>query len=75
MLVSSIEEPKVIEKDESKVEKQQTIAFTLCYLSFFLALAVGSFVLTSVYGFVSLNKTKRTRKVKKKRKSKKGRRK
>ena len=75
MLVSSIEEPKVIEKDESKVEKQQTIAFTLCYLSFFLALAVGSFVLASVYGFVSLNKTKRTRKVKKKRKSKKGRRK
>ena len=75
VLVSSIEEPKVIEKDESKVEKQQTIAFTLCYLSFFLALAVGSFVLTSVYGFVSLNKTKRTRKVKKKRKSKKGRRK
>ena len=75
VLVSSIEEPKVIEKDESKVEKQQTIAFTLCYLSFFLALAIGSFVFVSTYGLVSLNKTKRTRKVKKKRKSKKGRRK
>ena len=73
VLVSSIEEPKVIEKDESKVEKQQTIAFTLCYLSFFLALAIGSFVFVSTYGLVSLNKTKRIRKIK--RKNKKGRRK
>ena len=61
-------------KTEPKLEKQQTVAFTLCYLSFFLALAIGSFVFISVYGFVSLSKTKRTRKVKKKIKRK-GRRK
>ena len=61
-------------KTEPKLEKQQTVAFTLCYLSFFLALAVGSFVFISSYGFVSLSKTKRTRKVKKKIKRK-GRRK
>jgi len=74
VLVSSIEaEPKVIEKDKSKVEKQQTIAFTLCYLSFFLALAVGAFVLSSAYGVISLSKTKKTGKVKKKRKTKKKR--
>ena len=70
VLVSSVTtEPKV-----EKIEKKQTMAFTLCYLSFFLALANGSFVLASVYGLVSLGKTKRTRIVKKKRKSKKGRR-
>ena len=69
VLVASITtEPK------EETEKQRTMAFTLCYLSFFLALAIGSFVLASVYGLVSLGKTKRTRKVKKKRKSKKGRR-
>ena len=68
VLVSSITtEPKVEE-----AEKQQTMAFTLCYLSFFLALAIGSFVFISTYGLVSLSKTK---KVKKKRKiKKKGRR-
>jgi hypothetical protein len=61
---------------EPKLEKQQTVAFTLCYLSFFLALSIGSFVFISLYGFVSLSKTKRTRKVKKKTKRKrKGRRK
>ena len=72
VLVSSVTtEPKV-----EKIEKKQTMAFTLCYLSFFLALAIGSFVFISVYGFVSLSKTKRTRKVKKKIKIKrKGRRK
>ena len=70
VLVSSVTtEPKV-----EKIEKKQTMAFTLCYLSFFLALAIGSFVFISVYGFVSLSKTKRTRKVKKKIKRK-GRRK
>jgi len=65
-------------KTEPKLEKQQTVAFTLCYLSFFLALAIGSFVFISVYGFVSLSKTKRTRKVKKKikiKRKRKGRRK
>jgi len=65
-------------KTEPKLEKQQTVAFTLCYLSFFLALAVGSFVFISAYGFVSLSKTKRTRKVKKKikiKRKRKGRRK
>ncbi len=56
-----------------KIEKKQTMAFTLCYLSFFLALAIGSFVFISTYGLVSLSKTKRTRKIK--RKNKKGRRK
>ena len=61
-------EPKV-----EKIEKKQTMAFTLCYLSFFLALAIGSFVFVSTYGLVSLNKTKRIRKIK--RKNKKGRRK
>jgi len=67
VLVASITtEPKVEE-----IEKQQTMAFTLCYLSFFLALAIGSFVFISTYGLVSLSKTKKTRKVKKKRKTKK----
>ena len=67
VLVASITtEPKV-----EKIEKQQTMAFTLCYLSFFLALAIGSFVFISTYGLVSLSKTKKTRKVKKKRKTKK----
>jgi len=60
---------------EPKVEKQKTVAFTLCYLSFFLALAIGFFVSVSTYGFISLSKPKRTRKVKKKRKIKKRRRK
>ena len=60
---------------EPKVEKQKTVAFTLCYLSFFLALAIGFFVSVSTYGFISLSKPKRTRKVKKKRKMKKRRRK
>ena len=65
ILVSSeTTEPKVIEK----VEKQQTIAFTLCYLSFFLALSMAAFIVASIYGFVSLNKVKRPRKIKKKRK-------
>ena len=69
ILVSSVTtEPKV-----EKIEKKQTMAFTLCYLSFFLALAIGSFVFVSTYGLVSLSKTKRTRKTK--RKNKKGRRK
>ena len=69
VLVASVTtEPKV-----EKVEKQQTMAFTLCYLSFFLALAIGSFVFISTYGLVSLSKTKKTRKVKKKRKTKKKR--
>ena len=69
ILVSSVTtEPKV-----EKIEKKQTMAFTLCYLSFFLALAIGSFVFVSTYGLVSLSKTKRTRKIK--RKNKKGRRK
>ena len=69
VLVSSVTtEPKV-----EKIEKKQTMAFTLCYLSFFLALAIGSFVFVSTYGLVSLNKTKRVRKIK--RKNKKGRRK
>jgi uncharacterized membrane protein YciS (DUF1049 family) len=69
VLVSSVTtEPKV-----EKIEKKQTMAFTLCYLSFFLALAIGSFVFISTYGLVSLSKTKRTRKIK--RKNKKGRRK
>ena len=69
VLVSSVTtEPKV-----EKIEKKQTIAFTLCYLSFFLALAIGSFVFVSTYGLVSLSKTKRIRKIK--RKNKKGRRK
>ena len=69
VLVSSVTtEPKV-----EKIEKKQTMAFTLCYLSFFLALAIGSFVFVSTYGLVSLSKTKRTRKTK--RKNKKGRRK
>ena len=69
VLVASITtEPKVEE-----AEKQQTMAFTLCYLSFFLALAIGSFVFISTYGLVSLSKTKKTRKVKKKRKTKKKR--
>ena len=69
VLVSSVTtEPKVEE-----IEKKQTMAFTLCYLSFFLALAIGSFVFVSTYGLVSLSKTKRTRKIK--RKNKKGRRK
>ena len=62
-------------KTEPKLEKQQTVAFTLCYLSFFLALAIGFFVSVSTYGFISLSKPKRTRKVKKKRKMKKRRRK
>jgi hypothetical protein len=67
VLVASITtEPKVEE-----TEKQQTMAFTLCYLSFFLALAIGSFVFISTYGLVSLGKTKKTRKVKKKIKTKK----
>ena len=67
VLVSSVTtEPKI-----EKVEKQQTMAFTLCYLSFFLALAIGAFVLISAHGVISLSKTKKTRKVKKKRKSKK----
>ena len=67
VLVSSVTtEPKV-----EKIEKQQTMSFTLCYLSFFLALAIGSFVFISTYGVVSLSKTKRTRKTK--RKNKKGR--
>ena len=48
---------------EPKVEKQKTVAFTLCYLSFFLALAIGFFVSVSTYGFISLSKPKRTRKV------------
>ena len=60
---------------EPKVEKQKTVAFTLCYLSFFLALAIGFFVSVSTYGFISLSKPKRNRKVKKKRKMKKRRRK
>ena len=61
VLVSSVTtEPKV-----EKIEKKQTMAFTLCYLSFFLALAIGSFVFISTYGVVSLSKTKRTRKNKK----------
>jgi len=65
ILVSSeTTEPKVIEK----VEKQHTIAFTLCYLSFFLALSMAAFIIASIYGFVSLNKVKRPRKIKKKRK-------
>ena len=69
VLVSSVTtEPKV-----EKIEKKHTMAFTLCYLSFFLALAIGSFVFVSTYGLVSLNKTKRIRKIK--RKNKKGRRK
>ena len=60
VLVSSVTtEPKV-----EKIEKKQTMAFALCYLSFFLALAIGSFVFISTYGVVSLSKTKRTRKVK-----------
>ena len=62
-------------KKVAKVEKQKTVAFTLCYLSFFLALAIGFFVSVSTYGFISLSKPKRTRKVKKKRKMKKRRRK
>jgi len=67
VLVSSVTtEPKV-----EKIEKQQTMSFTLCYLSFFLALAIGSFVFISTYGLVSLGKTKKTRKVKKKIKTKK----
>ena len=67
VLVASVTtEPKV-----EKVEKQQTMAFTLCYLSFFLALAIGAFVLISAHGVISLSKTKKTRKVKKKRKTKK----
>ena len=61
VLVSSVTtEPKV-----EKIEKKQTMAFTLCYLSFFSALAIGSFVFISTYGVVSLSKTKRTRKNKK----------
>ena len=69
VLVSSVTtEPKV-----EKVEKQQTMAWKLCYLSFFLALAMGAFVLVSAHGVVSLSKTKKTRKVKKKRKMKKKR--
>ena len=69
VLVSSVTtEPKV-----EKIEKKQTMGFSLCYLSFFLALAIGSFVFVSTYGLVSLSKTKRTRKIK--RKNKKGRRK
>ena len=61
-----VEPPKVEE-----VEKQQTMAWKLCYLSFFLALAMGAFVLVSAHGVMSLSKTKKTRKVKKKRKTKK----
>ena len=69
VLVSSVTtEPKV-----EKVEKQQAMAWKLCYLSFFLALAMGAFVLVSAHGVVSLSKTKKTRKVKKKRKMKKKR--
>ena len=52
------------------VEKKQTVVFTICYLSFFLALSIGSFVFILLYGFVSLSKTKRKRKVKKKTKRK-----
>ena len=55
-------------KTEPKLEKQHTIAFTLCYLSFFLALSMAAFIIASIYGFVSLNKVKRPRKIKKKRK-------
>ena len=67
VLVSSVTtEPKV-----EKVEKQQTMAWKLCYISFFLALAMGAFVLVSAHGVISLSKTKKTRKVKKKRKTKK----
>ena len=37
---------------EPKVEKQKTVAFTLCYLSFFLALAIGFFVSVSTLLFI-----------------------
>ena len=70
VLVASITTEPKVEKIE-KVEKQQTMAFTLCYLSFFLALAMGAFVLVSAHGVISLSKTKKTRKVKKKGKTKK----
>ena len=72
VLVSSVTTEPKVEKVE-KVEKQQTMAWKLCYLSFFLALAMGAFVLVSAHGVVSLSKTKKTRKVKKKRKMKKKR--
>ena len=70
VLVASITTEPKVEKVE-KVEKQQTMAWKLCYLSFFLALAMGAFVLVSAHGVISLSKTKKTRKVKKKRKTKK----
>ena len=75
-LVSSVTTEPKVEKlvssvtTEPKVEKQQ-IMWKLCYLSFFLALAMGSFVIALIYGFVSLNTIKRPRKIKKKRKNKK----
>ena len=67
VLVSSVTtEPKV-----EKVEKQSTTAFKLCYLSFCLAISVAMLVFVLGYGFLSLNKIKKTRKVKKTRKTKK----
>ena len=70
--VVEVKEEKLVSSvtTEPKVEKQQ-IMWKLCYLSFFLALAMGSFVIALIYGFVSLNTIKRPRKIKKKRKNKK----
>ena len=69
VLVSSVTtEPKV-----EKVEKQQTMAFKLCYLSFCLAISVAMLVFVLGYGFLSLSKIKKTRKVKKTRKKEKKR--
>jgi len=49
-----------------KVEKQSTAAFKLCYLSFCLAISIGVLMFVLGYGFLSLSRIKRPRKVKKK---------
>ena len=47
-------------------EKQSTTAFKLCYLSFCLAISVAVLVFVLGYGFLSLSRIKRPRKIKKK---------
>ena len=47
-------------------EKQSTTAFKLCYLSFCLAISIGVLMFVLGYGFLSLSRIKRPRKVKKK---------
>ena len=61
-----VEPPKV-----EKVEKQQTTAFKLCYLSFCFAISIAVLVFVLGYGFLSLSRIKKPRKVKKKIKIKK----